>query len=141
LRRPAGYSRRPLAAKLGFKQGFRISFVHEPNHYVDILGGLPPGTTVLGARATNLDLVHLFATRQHELDREFPNAKRRMKPDGTLWVSWPKQSSSLVTDLNENIVREIGLANGLVDVKVAAVDEDWSALKFVYRLKDRAQLR
>jgi hypothetical protein len=138
MSKPAGYSLKPLAEKLGLKQGLRLSVVHEPDDYASLLGKLPPGVMIVGSRAANLDLVHLFAERRAELLREFPRAKRRIRTQGAIWVSWPKQSSSVKTDLNENIVREIGLAQGLVDVKVAAIDKTWSGLKFVYRLKDRS---
>ncbi len=138
MKQTAGYSGRPLAAKLGLKEGLRISLVHEPAHYLSLLGKLPPGAKILGPRASNLDIVHIFVASRAELTREFPRAKQRMNTDGMLWVSWPKQSSAKMSDVSENDVREIGLANGLVDVKIAAIDEDWSGLKFVYRLKDRA---
>jgi len=92
---------------------------------------------LLAGRASGLDVLHLFVVDGGQLTEAFPRAKQRIKPGGMLWVSWPKQTSGLKSDLNENIVREIGLAHGLVDVKVAAIDLDWSALKFVYRTKDR----
>ena len=137
MKAPAGYSGRSLIAKLGLKEGFRVSFLREPPHYRSMLGKLPEGTKLLTPRAIYLDFLHIFAMSAADLVKEFPRAKKRIKPDGMLWVSWPKQSSSLKSDLNENVVRHIGLATGLVDVKVAAIDEDWSGLKFVYRLKDR----
>jgi hypothetical protein len=139
MNRSAGYSGKPLAAKLGIKPGFRISLTRAPDHYISMLGKLPSGTKILDSRTANLDLLHVFSTSPGELVQDFPRAKRRIKPDGTVWVSWSKQSSPFHTTLNENIVRDIGLANGLVDVKVAAIDENWSGLKFVYRLKDRPQ--
>jgi len=137
-RRPAGYSGKPIAAKLGLKEGLRIALLGEPAHYRSLLGRMPAGTEMVGPRAAGLDFVHLFVTSRKVLEREFPRAKRRMKPDGALWVSWPKQTSPLRGEVTEGVVRDVGLSEGLVDVKVCAVDENWSALKFVYRLKDRA---
>ena len=137
MKRVVGYSGKPLAAKLGLKDGIRFSSIREPKNYPALLGKLPEGVVVLGARSTNLDLLHLFTMNRRELTRDFPNAKGRINSNGSLWVSWPKLSSTLNSDLNENIVREFCLANGLVDVKVAAIDENWSGLKFMYRLKDR----
>jgi hypothetical protein len=133
----AGHSKKPLAAKLGIKTGFRISLVNYPDNYLALLGQLPPGVQLADERAVDLDFIHLFAAERRLLGYGFAQARRRIKPDGMLWVSWPKQTSALKGDLKENIVREIGLANSLVDVKVAAIDDDWSGLKFVYRLKDR----
>jgi hypothetical protein len=119
------------------KAGDRVAILHAPQGYLATLGGLPAGVRVLVGRASGLDFIHLFARTRADLERSFAPAATRLKPDGMLWVSWPKQSSPLAGDLSENIVREIGLTVGLVDVKVAAIDYDWSGLKFVYRLKDR----
>jgi len=88
---------------------------------------------------TDYDFIQVFVRGKQELESIFPLAARMLTPNGSLWVSWPKGKSKIPTDLNENIVREVGLSLGLVDVKVVAVDEDWSGLKFVYRLKDRVK--
>jgi hypothetical protein len=133
----AGYSGKPLVDKLGIRPGYRISIANAPGHYLRLLGKLPEGVVLLAGRASGLDILHLFVVDRGQLTEAFPHAKQRIKPAGMLWVSWPKQTSGLKSDLNENVVREIGLAHGLVDVKVAAIDQDWSALKFVYRTKDR----
>lgn len=133
----AGYSKKPLAAKLGIKAGLRISLVNCPDNYLTLLGQLPQGVQFTDEQATDLDFIHLFAAERRQLTDAFPQAKQRIKLDGILWVSWPKQTSALKGDLKGDIVREIGLANGLVDVKVVTIDDDWSGLKFVYRLKDR----
>jgi len=133
----AGYSGKPLLEKLGIRPGHRISIENAPGHYLRLLGQLPEGAELLAGRASGLDVLHLFAGDRGQLSEAFPRAKQRIKPDGVLWISWTKQTSALKSDLNENTVREIGLAHGLVDVKVAAIDQDWSALKFVYRTKDR----
>jgi hypothetical protein len=137
LKRSVGYSGRPLAAKLGLKPGFRLSLVGGPPGYRSALGRLPDGAKILGHRAANLDFIHIFVADRGELIRELPRAKQRIRPDGMLWVSWPKRASGVKTDLSEQVIREAGLASGLVDVKVAAIDNVWSGLKFVYRLKDR----
>ena len=133
----AGYSRKPLAAKLGIQEGYRVSFAGAPAHYRTLLGRLPAGVKVVGGRGTRLDFLHLFVQNEPQLMSAIAGAKGRIKVAGMLWISWPKQTSPIRTDLNETTVREIGLSNGLVDVKVAAIDDDWSGLKFVYRLKDR----
>jgi hypothetical protein len=92
---------------------------------------------VVNTLAGPLDFIHFFTTRQEILAAHFPHLKQALTPAGMLWISWPKRSSKVETDLTEDIIRVIGLDNGLVDVKVAAIDEVWSGLKFVYRLKDR----
>jgi hypothetical protein len=136
-RAPAGYSRRTLLEKLGLKPGDRAAILNSPEGYLTTLGELPLQVKLLGGRGGQLDFIQLFARSRTDLERAFARAAARLKPDGMLWISWPKQSSPLAGDLNENIVREVGLSIGLVDVKVAAIDYDWSGLKFVYRLKDR----
>lgn len=137
MKKTAGYSKRALVDKLGIKPGARVSFANEPGHYRALLGRLPDPIEIVGNRAMDLDFLHLFVEDRGQLAEGFPKAKRRIKATGVLWVSWPKMSSSLSRGLSENVVREIGLANGLVDVKVAAIDEHWSGLKFVYRVRDR----
>jgi hypothetical protein len=134
---PAGYSARTLPEKLGLKSGIRAAILYSPEGYLATLGELPTLVKFLGGRASQLDFIQMFARSRTDLERTFAKAAARLKPDGMLWISWPKQSSPLAGDLNENIVREVGLSLGLVDVKVAAIDYDWSGLKFVYRLKDR----
>lgn len=121
--------------KLGIKPGFRIAFVREPARFRGLLAGLPPDLSepVRG----DLDLAILFVTTFAELKKDFARLMKRLAPAGVLWVSWPKKASGKATDLTENLVRDHGLAVGLVDVKVCAIDETWSGLKFVRRLKDR----
>ena len=133
----AGYSKRTLQEKLGIKEGARIAFVRAPEGYSDTLGPLPTGATVRAGKAESLDLIQYFTTRRADLERGIGGMKSRLQPAGALWISWPKSSSGVATDLNENVVREIALKNGLVDVKVCAVDDVWSGLKLVVRLKDR----
>jgi hypothetical protein len=137
----AGYSGTPLVKKLGIKSGFNIAFVSPPANFVQGLD-LPSETTVNSAGSRQpLDFVLLFVKSKHELVAKFSPTSAKLKPDGMLWVSWPKKASGVKTDLTDNVVREFGLSEGLVDVKVCAVDEVWSALKFVFRLQDRPRLR
>ena len=134
---PAGYSKRPLAAKLGMKAGTRICLVDAPDDYLELLAPLPAdltlSTTLRGAK----DFIQIFTSSARALERRLPAAKKALEKDGMLWISWPKQSSGVETDLDGNVVRRLGLAIGLVDIKVCAVDETWSGLKFVYRKSDR----
>ena len=135
---PAGYSGTPLVKKLGLKPGHRARVVAAPDHYHDLLGVIPEGVTFARAtRGAPFDFIHLFATREADLRRRLPALKDALATDGALWISWPKKTSSIDTDLDGNVVRAAGLDAGLVDVKVCAVDEDWSGHRFVYRKRDR----
>jgi hypothetical protein len=133
----AGYSGKRLVEKLGIKPAMRIAIVGAPRGYRSTLGTLPPGVTVAAAARGTLPFIHFFTAKRSLLKRRFPALKRVLAQDGALWVSWPKQASGVATDLTEDVVREVALAGGLVDVKVCAVDEVWSGLKLVRRLKDR----
>jgi len=135
---PAGYSKKTLIEKLGIKDGFSIAVLEAPRDYPKTLGRLP-GTVKANQRLRpDLDFIQFFCRARRDLEEQYPALKSSLAPNGSLWISWPKGSSKVETDLNENIVREVGLKQGLVDVKVCAVDETWSGLKFVFRLKDRA---
>ena len=134
----AGYSGTPLYKKLGVKAGNRVWVSNAPEGYQDELANA--GSFELTKKlAKDLDFVHYFAVNRASLLREFPKLRDSIKPAGMLWISWPKRSSGIPTDLDENIVREIGLKAGLVDVKVCAVDDIWSGLKFVVRRSDRSR--
>ncbi len=133
----AGYSGTPLVKKLGIKPGFTILILNAPADYATTLGALPDGVTQVDTLADSLDFIHIFSKERAALETEFPRLKAALAPAGMLWVSWPKKASKVPTDLSDGVVRETGLANGLVDVKVAAIDAVWSGLKFVYRLEDR----
>ncbi len=135
----AGYSAKPLAAKLGIKPGMRIVLLGAPDALDALLAPLPDGVTVSHSLAgvAGAPFLHYFTTQQAQLQVDFAALKAALAPDGMLWISWPKRASKVATDLDENVIRATGLAHGLVDVKVAAVDETWSALKFVYRVTDR----
>ncbi len=137
----AGYSGTPLAKKLGIKEGHRLAFVGAPPGYRALLGELPRGVTCTDC-ADELaggifDVIQLFAGSRAELAAAFGPALARLATAGALWVSWPKRTSGVATDLDEKVVRRAGLALGVVDVKGCAVDETWSGLKFVRRLRDR----
>jgi hypothetical protein len=133
----AGYSGTPLAKKLGLKENHRVAFVAAPPHFAALLGDLPPGTKILRVPRQPLDLVVLFATSRGDVIQQFERLARRLAPAGMLWVAWPKKSSGMATDLSEDRVRHVGLERGLVDTKVCTIDDIWSGLKFVIRLKDR----
>lgn len=135
----AGYSGTSLVKKLGIKPGFSIAFVNAPTGYANELD-LPAGVSINSRSGKLLDFAQLFVKNEKELKTNFSKYAKRLNASGMLWVSWPKKSSGVLSDLSENVVREIGLAAGLVDVKVCAVNEVWSGLKFVYRLKDRAKM-
>lgn len=132
----AGYSGTPLHKKLGIKAGQKVWFSGAPDGYgaeLSKAGSYERAKTL----KKDLDLLHLFTESKSALNREMPKLRDSMKPNAALWISWPKKSSGVKTDLDENVVRDIGLKAGLVDIKVCAVDEVWSGLKFVFRLKDR----
>ncbi len=131
------YSSTPLVKKLGIKQGSKIFIVNAPKEYFNWLAPLPENMDVKSRASAELDFIHLFVKDQKTFKLEFMKAMKNLKKDGMLWVSWPKKSSKIESNLDENIIRDFGLEKGLVDVKVCAVDETWSGLKFVVRLKDR----
>lgn len=132
-----GYSGTPLAKKLGIKAGYRVLLVNEPKHYLLLFEDMPEVTYVLEGEAESVDFIHLFCTDRKDFERRSLELKPALKMTGMLWVSWPKGSSKIETDLGRDAIREYLLENGLVDVKVCAVDADWSGLKFMYRIKDR----
>lgn len=133
----AGYSGTPLPQKLGIKSGARVALVRAPDGFEKALRPLPANVTLRDQARGAQDVVVFFVTRRAELERRFATLARAVAPAGGLWIAWPKKTAYVATDLSENLVRELGLDNGLVDNKVCAVDEIWSGLRFVYRLKDR----
>jgi hypothetical protein len=128
-----GYSGTPLARKLGFKPGFRATYVNPPEGFDALLGELPDGVRVLRRLAVPLDLVVCFVTARAELERRLPALRAALAPAGMLWVAWPKRASGVATDMTEDVVREVALPTGLVDTKVAAIDATWSGLRLVVR--------
>jgi len=132
----AGYSGKPVVQKLGIKPGFFIFVDGAPSAYSDIVGRLPAGVTMKARPEPPLDMVHVFATNAKGLAGRLRGFRAAIAPDGTIWVSWPKKSSRVATDLTDIVVRDTALPLGLVDIKVCAIDEVWSGLKFVIP-KDR----
>jgi hypothetical protein len=129
----SGYSKTPLPQKLGLKPDAAACVLHAPAGYAAMLGYALESSLV----RSEYDWLQAFFMSRDELSNMFATLKTHVAKDGQLWISWPKKAAKQATDLDENIVREIGLTAGLVDVKVAAIDDTWSALKFVYRLQDR----
>ena len=133
-----GYSGTPLAKKLGIKDNFKVSLYNQPSYYQSLFSDWPKGLQiVINIKEESVDFIHLFVHSFDELKKVFNDYKNSLTKDGLLWVSWPKMSSKIKTDLKRDIIREYGLEQGLVDVKIASIDQNWSGLKFVYRLKDR----
>jgi F420-0:gamma-glutamyl ligase-like protein len=131
----AGYSGKPITEKLGLKPGHRVYVEKTPE---DLRLEWPDSVTVLRrSPARPVDIVWAFGVERRRLERRMPALVTMTAVAGSLWISWPKKASGVRTDLDENVVRQLGLDAGVVDVKVAAVDDTWSALKFVRRLKDR----
>ena len=133
----SGYSGTPLPKKLGIKEGHRVVLVAAPDHVEELLGDLPPGVTLLRQARAPYDVVLLFVTERRILARKLPELAAKMDRAGGLWVCWPKRASGVATDVTEDTVRDVALPLGLVDNKVCAVDETWSGLRIVYRLRDR----
>jgi hypothetical protein len=127
----AGYSGKSAIQKLGIKPGFCIFVAGAPAPYGDIVGRLSAGVTITARLKTPLDMVHLFATEAAGLAGKLRSYRAAIAPDGMIWVSWPKKASGVATDLTDVVVRDTALPLGLVDIKVCAIDEVWSGLKFV----------
>jgi hypothetical protein len=133
----AGYSATPLAKKLGIKPGTVLRTVNAPADYEALLAPLPQDVTMAQTDTNDLDVVHFFTKTRSELIKLIDRYKSRIKQNGAIWVSWPKKASGIPTEINEHTVREIALPQGLVDIKVCAVDETWSGLKLVIRKENR----
>jgi hypothetical protein len=133
----AGYSDTPLIKKLGIKEGHRLALVNAPDGFEQQLGHFPKDAVQLSATAKRLDFILFFTTSEKSLRANFKKLASRLQPNGMIWISWPKKSAGVPTDLAFNNVQRIGLDAGLVDVKICAVDDTWSGLKFVYRIQDR----
>ena len=134
----AGYSGTPLVKKLGIKEGARVALVNSPENFQATLGELPDNVKFMKSTSKSLDLILFFVLTERALARDFAKLAARLTSNGMIWIAWPKKSSGVTTDLTFERVQRIGLDAGLVDVKICAVDDTWSGLKFVYRLKDRA---
>jgi hypothetical protein len=135
----AGYSGKPLVKKLGIKEGSRVALVHSPKGFKTELGTLPARAKLVSSTSDSLDVILLFVKSEADLKKEFAPLATDLVGNGMLWIVWPKKSSGVATDLSFTNVQKVGLNAGLVDVKICAVNDIWSGLKFVYRLRDRAR--
>ena len=129
----AGYSGTPLAKKLGINAGCKLFVDGAPTGYTSLLAPLPDDVTFVRNVTSSVDVIHLFTKSAAELDPNLRRWRRTMKSDGTVWISWPKKASKVPTDITEDVIREVALPLGFVDVKVCAIDETWSGLKLVIR--------
>jgi hypothetical protein len=137
----AGYSGTPLAAKLGIRAGTTVLTVDAPPGYRDRLVPVPDGVAFKSRLTPRIDIIHVFSTSRRKLGVFLGRARRLMRDDAAIWVSWPKKAAAVPTDVTEDVVREIALRLGLVDVKVCAVDAVWSGLKLVVRRGQRRAAR
>lgn len=135
----ADYSGTPLPRKLGIKEGSKLALIDAPQGFEGTLGRLPQATAVSRDGPGPFDVILLFAKRRDALERRFEALARKLEPNGGFWIAWPKKASGVETDIDQSAVMEIGLASGLVDNKVAAVDETWSGLRFVVRKENRGE--
>ncbi len=134
----SGYSGTPLAKKLGIKPGYAVQVFNPPKPYLQFFHEFPDGVILVDPRdQAPIDFIHIFATTPSELTSYMQLAKANLKKNGLLWVSWPKKTSKIPTEIDKFDVMKCGQSNGFVDTKVAAIDEQWSGHKFMYRLKDR----
>ena len=133
-----GYSGTPLAQKLGIKPGQEVATISAPPGYRKLLAPLPKGVSFTTEIAAGAPFVHLFVKERKSLEKELKRLRRLLAEAGVLWVSWPKKSSGVATDITEDVIREVCLPLGFVDVKVCAVDETWSGLKLMIRRENRA---
>jgi hypothetical protein len=137
----AGYSATPLAKKLGIKSSAKVMLVNVPDHYLQLFTDLPADICFVDAGDLKKDVIHFFTQQRHEFLTILPQLMQQIKPDGMIWVSWPKKASKVVTDITEDIIRNFAIKIGLVDIKVCAVDEVWSGLKLVIPVKDRSKFQ
>jgi len=137
LKKTTGYSGTPLAKKLGIAEGETVCTFSAPSHYKALLAPLPPKVRFVTHAPSDVNMVHVFSTSRGELAKKLAELYPRIKPDAAVWVSWPKKAAKLATDITEDVVRELALPLGFVDVKVCAIDDVWSGLKLVIRKVNR----
>ncbi len=130
---PAGYSGTPLPKKLGIREGMTVSFIGAPDHFTDLLEPMPLDVAIRHDARALVDVAVFFTVRRSLLERRIGTLERIVFPDGSLWVAWPKRASGVPTDMTEDAVRDVVLPRGLVDIKVAAIDDVWSGLRVVHR--------
>ena len=133
----AGYSGTPLPQKLGIKPGLTVVTINTPANYRRLLGAIPEGVTFSDYLKPDSSFVHMFINKRSELETRLSVLREKIADTGTVWVSWPKRSASVPTDVTEDVVRAIALPLGFVDVKVSAIDETWSGLKLMVRRENR----
>jgi bifunctional DNA-binding transcriptional regulator/antitoxin component of YhaV-PrlF toxin-antitoxin module len=133
----AGYSGTPLMKKLGIKEGYKICIINGPENYWELIGSLPSAVEIVDPYTENIDFLHIFSKSKDEYEQLIHAFKQQINQKGMIWISWPKKSSKVPTDINEDWIRHIAINNELVDVKVCAIDETWSGLKLVIPLKYR----
>jgi hypothetical protein len=132
-RTTAGYSGTPLAKKLGIGTGHRVWLAKAPANYKTLVAPLPDDVSFVSKPSSTTDVAHVFTSKRAELDKTLRSLRKALKPDAAIWVSWPKKASKLPTDITEDVIREVALPMGFVDIKVCAVDDTWSGLKLVVR--------
>ena len=133
----SGYSGTPLAKKLGIKEGFKISIINPPEYYFKLFTDLPITIKIVRDPKQKKDFIHYFVKEEIQLLKDIYLLKNQIEQNGMIWISWPKKASKVATDITEDVIRAIALKNGLVDIKVCAVDEIWSGLKLVIPVKQR----
>jgi hypothetical protein len=133
IRKPAGYSGTPLAAKLGFKPGNSLLLLGAPSNYPELIGPALKDLKRAKTLSTGVDIVHMFTASRSRLATTLMDCRRQLRPDAVVWVSWPKKTSGVSTDITEDTIRDVALPIGFVDIKVCAVDETWSGLKLMLR--------
>jgi hypothetical protein len=129
----AGYSGTPLAKKLGIGTGHRVFLAQAPANYKTLVAPLPDGVTFVSKPSNTTDVAHVFTSKRRELEKTLRSLRNTLKPDAAIWVSWPKKASKVQTDITEDVIRDVALPMGFVDIKVCAVDDTWSGLKLVVR--------
>jgi hypothetical protein len=132
-----GYSGTPLWKKLGFKPGYRIMLIQPPADYFSLLSGMPETVKISAGLKKDIDLIHYFETDLLKLQARLPRLLQQIRPNGSIWISWPKKAAKMRTSIDENSLRVAALATGLVDIKVCAIDDTWSGLKLVIPLNQR----
>ena len=133
----AGYSKTTLSKKIGIKENYRVRVVNAPVHYVDLLHPLPDGVKISNRLTRDIDIWHIFIKSKNDLSLKLQTAMKHIPDNGMIWVSWPKKSSGVISDITEGSIRDAAFPLGLVDIKVCAVDEIWSGLKLVIRKINR----
>jgi hypothetical protein len=135
------YSQTPLAKKIGIKEGFNIRLVNQPDYYFNLFVDFPENVAIKTEKKSKKNLIHFFTKDASELNDHILQLKNEIELNGMIWISWPKKASKIQTDITEDFVRHLALKNGLVDIKVCAIDEIWSGLKLVIPVKDRLTSR